>query len=86
MFSRESYLKDKGAAYRYSQGYKLQLAILNSLGRLMAYLCVQDDWLTKVSEAIFNYLSDKQPVALQVRILFVYNDYVYNIVIFRNRH
>lgn len=66
-FSTESYLKDKGSAYRYSQGYKLQLVMLNNLGMLMAYLCVQEDWLTKFSEAAFNYLSDKQPVTLQVR-------------------
>lgn len=66
MFSTESYLKDKGSAFRYSQGYKLQLRILNELGKLMAYLNVQEETLTQVSETVFRYLSDKQPVPLQV--------------------
>lgn len=65
-FSTERYRRDIGSAFRYSQGYKLQLEIINHLGRLMAYLNVEKECLTLVSETAFKYLSEKQPVPLQV--------------------
>lgn len=67
-FSKESYLKDKGSAYRYSQKYKLQLIILDKLAMVVIDLDLLDDDLRKTMDSVFKYLSDKQPVTLQVSI------------------
>ncbi|CAG9825114.1 unnamed protein product [Phaedon cochleariae] len=64
--SKESYLKDKGSAYRYSQNYKLQLQLLENLAQILIHLDVNEPNLNKVMESIHAYLSDKQPLPLQM--------------------
>ncbi|XP_060524749.1 TELO2-interacting protein 1 homolog isoform X2 [Cylas formicarius] len=71
--SRESYLKDKGAAFRYTQKYKLQIKVLDKLGYILAYLDVQNEVMEKCMECAFLYLSDKQPQPLQVSALNFFN-------------
>ncbi|KAJ8959272.1 hypothetical protein NQ314_006300 [Rhamnusium bicolor] len=63
--SQESYLKDKGSAYRYSQAYKLQLMILENFGRILVDLDVLEEKLNEAMDSGFNYISDKQPIPLQ---------------------
>ncbi|XP_018569428.1 TELO2-interacting protein 1 homolog [Anoplophora glabripennis] len=65
-FSAESYLKDKGSAYRYSQTYKLQLVILENLGKVLTDLDVADDKLNEAMDIVSRYLSNKQPIPLQL--------------------
>lgn len=63
---KQSYLKDKGSAYRYSQAYKLQIRILDNLAMVVVNLDIDDTNMNKVFNCICLYLSDKQPVPLQV--------------------
>ncbi|KAJ8974648.1 hypothetical protein NQ317_019884 [Molorchus minor] len=63
--SKESYLKDKGSAYRYCQAYKLQLKILENLARILTDLDVQEEKVNETMDCIYKYLSDKQPIPLQ---------------------
>lgn len=62
---KQSYLKDKGSAYRYSQAYKLQIRILDNLAMVVVNLDIDDTNMNKVFNCICLYLSDKQPVPLQ---------------------
>lgn len=64
--AEQSYLKDRGSAYRYTQAYKLQLNLLENLSDLISNLemIVKDVELCMVS--VLPYLSNKQPVPLQV--------------------
>ncbi|XP_066261466.1 TELO2-interacting protein 1 homolog isoform X2 [Euwallacea similis] len=64
--AQASYLQDKGAAYRYSQQYKLQLELLSSMGYLLYYLGVDKVVLKEVIGGIKMYLSDKHPLQLQI--------------------
>ncbi|RZB40886.1 TELO2-interacting protein 1 -like, partial [Asbolus verrucosus] len=64
--AQESYLKDKGSAYRYSQNYKLQQTILAKLPYVVTDLDMLQGDLDKIMAVVFKYLSDKQPVPLQV--------------------
>ncbi|KAJ8942241.1 hypothetical protein NQ318_003088 [Aromia moschata] len=66
MLSQESYLKDKGSAYRYSQGYKLQLTILENLATVLINLDIQEEKLCETMDSLFKYLCNKQPVPLQL--------------------
>jgi hypothetical protein len=65
--SRESYLKDNGSAYRYSQNYKLQLSVLEDLWRVMTDLDMLQKDFENATETVFKYVSDKQPIPLQVK-------------------
>lgn len=64
--SKESYLKDKGAAYRYTQAFKLQVELLENLATFSIHLDMNDKEIELIMEAVFLYLSDKQPLPLQV--------------------
>lgn len=64
--TQESYLKDKGSAYRYSQMFKLQLTLLGNLASVLAELDVTDDDFNKSFDVVSYYLSNKQPIPLQV--------------------
>ncbi|XP_031333616.1 TELO2-interacting protein 1 homolog isoform X2 [Photinus pyralis] len=63
--SEHSYLKDHGAAYRYTQAYKLQLTMLQHLGRLVIDIDMVDTHITTVMQTVVCYLSVKQPIPLQ---------------------
>lgn len=63
----ESYLRDKGSAYRYTQKYKLQVTILEKLVLIVIRLDMKDEDCFKCMEIVFKYLSEKQPKLLQVR-------------------
>lgn len=65
--SKLSYLKDAGAAYRYTQAYKLQITIVQQLGRVVTDLDLADCYINEAMEAVIPYLNDKQPLPLQVR-------------------
>lgn len=66
--ANESYLKDKGSAYRYSQSFKLQLTVLTHMAIIVADLDIQNENINKILKMVYRYLSDKQPVPLQVMI------------------
>lgn len=61
-----SYLKDKGAAYRYSQDYKLQREILTSIGPVLYNVDADSADISSTIHSIRVYLSDRQPQELQV--------------------
>ncbi|KAF2903943.1 hypothetical protein ILUMI_02227 [Ignelater luminosus] len=63
--SKLSYLKDAGAAYRYTQAYKLQITIVQQLGRVITDLDLADCYINEAMEAVILYLDDKQPLPLQ---------------------
>ncbi|XP_008201481.1 TELO2-interacting protein 1 homolog [Tribolium castaneum] len=63
--SVESYLKDKGSAYRYSQNYKLQVVILENLARVVTDLDMSQQDTEKAIDVVVKYVSDKQPIPLQ---------------------
>ncbi|XP_025829077.1 TELO2-interacting protein 1 homolog [Agrilus planipennis] len=63
--SKESYLKDKGSPYRYTQAYKLQLTLLENLARIVVDLEMIDKDTEKIIFSVLPYLSDKQPLPLQ---------------------
>ncbi|GJQ69256.1 hypothetical protein Trydic_g6398 [Trypoxylus dichotomus] len=63
--SNESYLKDKGSAYRYTQAYKLQITILQHFPRLIIYLEMAQEHIRSSIEVVAIYLSDKQPLPLR---------------------
>ncbi|XP_063909733.1 TELO2-interacting protein 1 homolog isoform X2 [Zophobas morio] len=63
--AKESYLKDKGSAYRYSQNYKLQCTILENLAPIVTDLDMLQQDFDKTMETVFKYVSDKQPIPLQ---------------------
>ncbi|KAH1028166.1 TELO2-interacting protein 1 homolog [Dendroctonus ponderosae] len=65
MASHCSYLKDKGAAYRYSQDYKLQREILRSIGPILYNVDADGADISGTMHCIRVYLSDKQPQELQ---------------------
>lgn len=62
--SKESYLKDRGSAYRYTQAYKMQMSILTGSARL-AYDLELDEKIDIILPGIEEYLCSKQPVPLQ---------------------
>lgn len=64
--SKESYLKDKGSSYRYTQAYKLQLNVLQQLAPLIIHLDLADNQIELAMDTIQLYLNNKQPVPLQV--------------------
>lgn len=64
--SKESYLKDKGSAYRYKQQYKLQETIVKNLGAILVDLDATENDFYKSINVIVVYLSNKQPQPLQV--------------------
>lgn len=66
-FTKESYLKDKGSSYRYTQAYKLQLIILQQLAPLIINLEMTDKQIELTLETLEPYLSKKQPLPLQVQ-------------------
>lgn len=61
-----SLLKDKGAAYRHTQSFKLQLVILKQLSRIISDIDMADSHINTTFEAVLPYLSNKQPLPLQV--------------------
>lgn len=64
----ESYLKDRGAAYRYTQKYKFQLTLLENFGELFKLLDITEDANIRLAvESGIPYLSNKQPKPMQVR-------------------
>lgn len=65
--SKESYLKDRGSAYRYTQSYKLQLNLLQNLATLITDLEMNNEDVETAMESSVPYLSNKQPIPLQVR-------------------
>lgn len=64
--SKESYLKDKGACYRYTQAFKLQENLTKNLSKVLIYLDSIEDDFQKASAVVVLYLSSKQPAPLQV--------------------
>lgn len=64
--SKESYLKDRGASYRYTQSYKLQLTILQNLANILANLDMSDADIQSTIDCVFPYMDNKQPIPLQV--------------------
>lgn len=64
---KESYLKDKGSSYRYTQAYKLQLTVLQQLAPLIINLDIADNQIELTMNMVYLYLSNKQPLPLQVR-------------------
>ncbi|KAG5887572.1 hypothetical protein JTB14_009980 [Gonioctena quinquepunctata] len=64
--SADSYLKDRGSAYRYSQAFKLQLILLENLGKVLINLDTDELMMNKMFDCIIKYLSDRQPAPLQV--------------------
>nr|CAI5820378.1 unnamed protein product [Callosobruchus analis] len=67
--STESYMKDRGSAYRYSQAYKLQLCVLQGIGRVTVDLDITEDKIGEVLDMLVLYLSNKQPVPLQEAVM-----------------
>lgn len=65
--SKDSYLKDKGSSYRYTQAYKLQLNVLQQIARVIIDLEVADNHIESTMDVTFLYLSKKQPLPLQVK-------------------
>lgn len=63
--SKESFLKDKGSAYRYSQNYKLQIILLENLIFLICNVDFQDKDIEKIMNVVFLYLNKNQPKPLQ---------------------
>lgn len=61
-----SLLKDAGSAYRLTQLYKLQRALLAGLGTLSLNLSLQERDIYNIALAATPYLSNKQPLPLQV--------------------
>ncbi|ENN79804.1 hypothetical protein YQE_03755, partial [Dendroctonus ponderosae] len=60
-----TYLKDKGAAYRYSQDYKLQREILCSIVPILYNVDADGADISGTMHCIRVYLSNKQPQELQ---------------------
>ncbi|XP_057672878.1 TELO2-interacting protein 1 homolog isoform X1 [Diorhabda carinulata] len=71
--SKDSYLKDKGSVYRYSQSYKLQVTILERLGKILIYLDVSEENMIKALNCVRIYLSNKQPLPLQTAAIAFFN-------------
>lgn len=65
--SKESYLKDRGASYRYTQAYKLQLNVLQQIARVIIDLEVADNHIETTMDVTYLYLNKKQPLPLQVK-------------------
>lgn len=65
-YSKKSYLQDRGASYRYTQGYKMQLNILEHLARVVIDLDLGDNHINAIMKCVIVYLSNKQPHPLQV--------------------
>lgn len=64
--AKGSLKQDSGSAYRYTQGYKLQLALLSGLGDLAVNLELHVENLLSLLNACTVYLSSLQPLPLQV--------------------
>ncbi|VEN48434.1 unnamed protein product [Callosobruchus maculatus] len=67
--STESFMKDRGSSYRYTQAYKLQLCVMSGIGRLMVDLDVTEEKIKEVVGMLILYLSNKQPVPLQEAVM-----------------
>lgn len=65
----ESFLKDKGSAYRYTQNYKLQIELLHNIGPILAHLDVDNKIIEEIMNIVLLYLSKKQPRDLQAEAL-----------------
>lgn len=65
-FSEKSYLKDRGSSYRYTLDYKLQLLILENLVYLVTDVQLLEKDIESAMDVVLLYLSDKQPMPLQV--------------------
>ncbi|XP_044259185.1 TELO2-interacting protein 1 homolog [Tribolium madens] len=70
--STESYLKDKGSAYRYSQNYKLQVTILENLAQIVTCLDMSQQDIEKAFDVVVKYVSEKQLIPLQNSALFFF--------------
>lgn len=66
--AEESYLKDRGASYRYTQQFKMQQNVLREIGRVCVDLDVIEDEMCSIVDTIFPYLSSCQPLPLQVNV------------------
>lgn len=77
--SKESYLKDKGSSYRYTQSYKLQLTVLQNLANVLTYLDMSDTYIESTIDCVFPYLDSKQPLPLQV-ILYIFSSTQYTLI------
>ncbi|KAK9721937.1 hypothetical protein QE152_g19937 [Popillia japonica] len=63
--SKQSYLKDRGSAYRYTQTYKLQTTLLEHFARIIIDLELSDEHIQNCMKVVMVYLSDKQPLLLR---------------------
>ncbi|KAK5650814.1 hypothetical protein RI129_001843 [Pyrocoelia pectoralis] len=72
--AEHSYLKDHGAAYRYTQAYKLQLNILQHLSKVVINVDVDDNNIKNVMKTVLLYLSSKQCIPLQQASIGHFND------------
>ncbi|KAI4457547.1 tel2 interacting protein 1 tti1 family member [Holotrichia oblita] len=63
--SKESYLKDRGSAYRYTQTYKLQAMVLEHFARIIIDLELSDEQIQNCMKVVLVYLSNKQPLPLR---------------------
>lgn len=68
--SKQSYLKDRGSAYRYTQTYKLQTTLLEHFARIIIDLELSDEHIQNCMKVVMVYLSDKQPLLLRVSPIF----------------
>ncbi|CAH1990517.1 unnamed protein product [Acanthoscelides obtectus] len=77
--SRKSYMKDRGSPYRYTQTYKLQLAILKDIGHVLVDMDINEKHIGNVIEVLRLYMSNRQPAPLRelalksVNMLFTYD-------------
>jgi hypothetical protein len=66
--SAESKKKDKGCSYRFTQLFKLQKELLRNMGDLAMHLNLQEREIEQVLMAAAPYLSNLQPLPLQVHL------------------
>jgi hypothetical protein len=64
--SLESKKKDKGSSYRFTQLFKLQKELLSNMGDLAMHLNLQERETDQLLAAAAPYLSNLQPLPLQV--------------------
>ncbi|XP_017773157.1 PREDICTED: TELO2-interacting protein 1 homolog [Nicrophorus vespilloides] len=63
--SKESYLKDAGSAYRYTQAFKMQEALLSQLAILINDLDMGETSIELILIGVEPYISKRQPKSLQ---------------------
>lgn len=72
--SKESYKKDSGNAYKFTQTYKLQKELLSQLGCIAGYLKLREQELWNLLEIAEPYLSAYQHPVLQECCVTLYKD------------